>query len=340
MTHKERIIAALEHREADYVPYEMGFTEAAAAIFSAHFGESPYQSERCNRHFESTGAGHMEEIKPGYVRDEFGVIWNRTRDKDIGVVDNCLIPDYDGRTYVLPDEDMDVLGKRLDRMAAAKGDRFGLFNLGFSLFERAWTIRGMEHILSDMVLEPDNLAGLLGEITDRNLKILDKALACDAVDGVIFGDDWGSQRGLIMGREHWVKFIKPCLKKMYGRVKATGRFVMQHSCGDIGTVFTDLADIGLDCYQTFQPEIYDIEKVKREIGGRLAFWGGISTQQLLPRADAETVRSETARIMRIMGKNGGFIAAPTHAMPGDIPLENMLAMLDVFENQKKYGVIQ
>jgi uroporphyrinogen decarboxylase len=124
------------------------------------------------------------------------------------------------------------------------------------------------------------------------------------------------------------------MKKMYQRAKSAGRYVFQHSCGYIEDIFPDLIEIGLDCYQTFQPELYDIEKVKDTYGGSLTFWGGLSTQRLLPYAPPEKIRSETARIMRIMGKNGGYIAAPTHAMPGDIPLENILAMLDVFENQE------
>jgi uroporphyrinogen-III decarboxylase len=98
----------------------------------------------------------------------------------------------------------------------------------------------------------------------------------------------------------------------------------------------DLIEIGLDCYQTFQPEIYDIEKVKSEYGADLSFWGGISTQRLLPYATPDEDRRETARIMRIMGKGGGYIASPTHSVPGDVPPENILAMCDVFLHQDRY----
>ena len=85
-----------------------------------------------------------------------------------------------------------------------------------------------------------------------------------------------------------------------------------------------------------QPEFYDIEHVKREFGNDLSFWGGISTQRLLPYGTPDEVRRETARIMRVMGKGGGYIAAPTHAVPGDVPPENILAMFDVFQNQAQY----
>ena len=87
--------------------------------------------------------------------------------------------------------------------------------------------------------------------------------------------------------------------------KKGGRFIIQHSCGDIHEIFPDLIDIGLDCYQTFQPEIYDIAAVKREFGQDLAFWGGISTQQLLPYAAPNKVKEEAKRLMDIMSKGGG-----------------------------------
>lgn len=76
-----------------------------------------------------------------------------------------------------------------------------------------------------------------------------------------------------------------------------------------------------------------MEAVKREFGRDLAFWGGISTQQLLPYAMPERVKEETRRMIDVMGKEGGYIVAPTHAVPADVPPENILAMLEVFENQ-------
>ena len=167
--------------------------------------------------------------------------------------------------------------------------------------------------------------------------MIDIALEYD-INCIHFGDDWGQQKGLIMGAPHWRKFIKPKMKRMYERVKRAGKFVSQHSCGDIHEIFADLIDIGLDVYQTFQPEIYDIEYVKKTFGDRLTFWGGISTQALLPFETPEVVKSETVRIINVMKKNGGFIVGPTHAMPYDIPVENVVAMVDVFQNQAEHGV--
>jgi hypothetical protein len=166
----------------------------------------------------------------------------------------------------------------------------------------------------------------------ENLKILDIVLEYD-VDAVYFGDDWGQQHGLITGPKLWREFFRPRLAKMYDAAKKNGKFLIQHSCGDIEELFPDLIDLGLDCYQTFQPEIYDVAAVKKKYGANLSFWGGISTQQLLPCATPDEVRAETRRLMKILAVNGGYIAGPTHAVPGDVPPENILAMADVLQNQ-------
>ena len=140
--------------------------------------------------------------------------------------------------------------------------------------------------------------------------------------GCISGMTGGSRRGSLWGR-------------IIGVVSSSPEWV-QHSCGDCHEIFPDLIEIGLDCYQTFQPEIYDIEKMKDLYGGKLAFWGGVSTQQCLPYASPDGVRAEAVRIMKALRRDGGLIIAPTHALPFDVPPENILALLDVFRNQERY----
>ena len=338
MTNRDRVIRTLNHQESDIVPYDVDFTGQERQKMIAYTGDPAFDS-KIGRHMHFTQySGWATEIpgKPEFFRDEFGVIWNRSgADKDIGVVDFPLIPDLEERNYVLPPLDEERLRKEYEALIYWKGDNFVVGGIGFSMFERAWSLCGMENTLMSMLSCPKELEQLLDEITERNLHLLDIALEYP-VDGIYFGDDWGQQKGLIMGPAHWRRFIKPRMKRMYAKVKQAGKFVLQHSCGDIEEIFPDLIEIGLDCYQTFQPEIYDIQKVKREFGADLTFWGGISTQQLLPKATPEVVRSETIRIMNIMRPNGGYIAAPTHSVPGDVPPENIEAMLDVFMHQDKY----
>jgi len=72
----------------------------------------------------------------------------------------------------------------------------------------------------------------------------------------------------------------------------------------------------------------DVYEMKRQYGDRLAFYGGVSVQSLLPHGTPQQVRSEVRRLKSEVGRGGGFIIAPSHHMPGDIPVENMIAFID------------
>ena len=340
MTKRERVSAALRHKETDYIPYDVGFTQPAWAKMAEFYNDNDFV-DKIGNHVTGiyySGGENPVPGKPGYYQDDFGVVWNRTVDKDIGVIEGLCIPTPDISAlakYRFPQVPEAMLRQQCEESIAMAGDRFRCANLGFSLFERAWTLCGMENLLIYMVTEPDFVTELFRAITDFNLQVIDIFLDYD-FDAVYFGDDWGQQRGLIMGPDLWRKFVKPSLTKMYGLVKDKNRFVAQHSCGDISEIFPDVIEAGLDAYQTFQPEIYDIRTTKAQYGHHLSFWGGISTQRLLPFESPNSLIKKAAEIMQIVGKNGGLIAGPTHAIPGDVPPENIDAMIKLFQNQDQY----
>lgn len=334
MTRRERIIQAIRHRETDFVPYQVDLTRQAHERLVEYTGDPGY-IDRIGNHIIGTGYANKVEVEPGsgYWRDLFGIIWNKNgADKDIGVVDNLVLPEPTLDNFTFPEIDNELMKHNCEMALESAGDKFRVFSIGFSMFERAWTLRGMENVLMDMVAEPDFMDALLDAIRDWNLKVLDKALEYP-FDGFMFGDDWGQQKGLIMGPTYWRRFIKPRVARMYDKAKQNGKFVLQHSCGDINELFPDLIEIGLDVYQTFQPEIYDIKAVKREYGSDLTFWGGISTQRVLPWVTPDEVRKVTREMIEVMGVGGGYIAGPTHAVPGDVPPENIVAMVEEFGEQ-------
>jgi len=338
MNRRETVIQALKHIQTDICPFTFNFTKQAVDNL-VDYTKDPDILSKFDTYIQVAEYwGCPTEIteKPNFYLDDFGIIWNRSgADKDIGIPDNLVIKDIDNNDYVFPEVDEAYIRNLFDNLVKTKQDRFAVAGLGFSLFERSWTLAGMPQVLMAMAEKSKGLHKLFDDICDFNLKIIDIALEYD-IDGFYFGDDWGQQKNMIMGPEYWIEYIKPRLKRMYKRVKDKGLYVIQHSCGDIELILDDLVEIGLDCYQTFQPEIYDIEKIKDIYTGKLAFWGAISTQQLLSRASADEVKKETARFMKILFKNGGYIASSTHAIEFDVPAENILAMYDVFTNQDKY----
>ena len=251
------------------------------------------------------------------------------------MVDHPLIEDLEDYDYEFPEPDIERLRRDIEGLLATRKDRFTFFGFGFCMFERSWSLMGMENTLISMIMCPDELEELYDKICDYMLRLVDVALEYD-IDAIYFGDDWGQQKGMIMGPDHWRRFIKPRMARLYKRVKDAGKFVIQHSCGDIHEIFPDLIEIGLDCYQTFQPEVYDIYKMKELYGDRLSFWGGVSTQKALPVMNSEELKAEIVRIADALRKDGGLIIAPTHAVPFDVSPENILTMLEVFRNQDKY----
>jgi len=335
MTKKERVIAALNHQETDFIPYQVDFTHEANEKMAAFYNNKDFYAGIGNHMISAYYDGDPRPIpgKEGYFKDDFGVIWNRNgADKDIGVVESLMIPEPSLDMYKFPAVPEAKIRKRCEDALANAGDLFTLGALGFSLFERAWTLTGMENLLEYMITEPDFVTQLLGAITDFNLQVVKIYLEYD-FDCIFFGDDWGQQQGLIMGPVMWRKFIKPHLAKMYSLGREKGRFIGQHSCGDIQEIYPDLIDLGLSVHQTFQPEIYDIGEIKSLYGDRLSFWGGISTQRLLPFETPENLVVKVEEILRVIGKGGGYIAAPTHAIPSDVPGENIDALIKLLRNQ-------
>jgi len=335
MIKREVVRLVLEGDRPPYVPWSMGFTREAMEKLQQHYGCSDLEVPLQN-HLLKLGSdiGFFTELGGDRVEDVFGVVWDRSIDKDIGNVEKCPLPEPTLTGYDFPDP----LDPRFFRDIPGKieqfPDRFRVFQIGFSLYERAWTLRGLEKLMIDFLDHPAFVHELFDAIADYNLAQVSEALKHD-IDAVYFGDDWGQQRGLQMGPKTWHRFIYPVLKRMYAAVRRAGKFVMIHSCGDVDELFDDLVGIGLNCFNPFQPEVMDVYALLPRYRGRLAFHGGMSTQRTLPFGTTEDVLAESRRLLEL-GRQGGYIFAPAHDVEGDVPLENMLAMIDLVQRQPGY----
>ncbi len=331
MNYRERVIRALNHEETDIIPYHLELTNEVYSRMVSYFQDENFFA-KTGSHLAQERNESFTALSPVKFKDMFGVVWNRKYEGDIGVVEDYLLKEPSLGSYKFPYPDEKLIREKCERLEKEQ-DKFRMYIIGFSLFERAWTLRSMPELLMDFIVHEEFAAELLDRITEYSMAVVDIVAEYD-IDCIFYGDDWGQQRGLIMGPKLWRKFIKPRLGKLYRQAKEHGMYVAQHSCGDISEVFPDLVDLGLDIYNTFQPEIYDVAGMKRLYGDKITFYGGISTQRLLPKGTDDEVRAEMRRLMKLLGKNGGYIVAPTHAMPNDIPTENILAFLDVVQNQR------
>jgi len=86
--------------------------------------------------------------------------------------------------------------------------------------------------------------------------------------------------------------------------------------------------MGLDILHPIQPEAMDVFDLKKKFGNHLTFCGGVRTQDLLPYGTPEQVREEVRNLKRKMGKGGGYILEPGITIQADVPIENMVAMIE------------
>jgi uroporphyrinogen decarboxylase len=182
----------------------------------------------------------------------------------------------------------------------------------------------------DLADRPRWVEDLLERITDIQLRLARRFLEL-GVDGGYFGDDYGAQRGMLFAPATWRALFKPRLARLFSVFCQAGRPVILHSDGDIWPILPDLVDMGLTCLNPVQPEVLGHERLYREYGKRLSFYGGISTQTVLPAGSPRAVEEAAAACARELAPDGsGLILGPSHRMQSDIPLENVEAMLRAF----------
>ena len=332
MEKREVVKKALQFQEIPYVPWHFKFTVEAREKLVVYLKGKDLEDYLQNHLVElGNDIGFFEYLGDDLYKDVFGVTWDRTIDKDIGNVTGPVLHEPSLKGYTFPDPVDKRYFEDIPDKIQQYGDRFRLFAIGFSLFERAWTLRGMENLLMDFLINPGFVHELMNAITEYNLAQIEKAFTYD-IDGIELGDDWGQQRGLIMGYDSWKEFIYPYLKKTYKAIRDRGKYVFIHSCGDVDELFDDLVDIGVNCFNPFQPEVMDVKALLKQYHQKLSFWGGLSIQKILPFGTVGEVVRETLSLMSL-GKKGGYILAPSHAAEGDIPVENLVAAIEEAKKQ-------
>ncbi|MEN6532232.1 MAG: uroporphyrinogen decarboxylase family protein, partial [Bryobacteraceae bacterium] len=309
------------------------YTRALGRKLSEYFGITEADlPERLGNHLVRVDVDHTRRTNAdGSVEfDWWGAGWD-TRTEGYWHAFSPLKDSLDLDRYKWPDpSDPAILNTAAQTILSRGANSFIVPNLGMCLFERAWSLRGFDALLMDMVERTEWVEELLDRITEIQLT-LSRRFVAGGVAGGYFGDDYGAQRAMLFSPRLWRRLIKPRLARLFAVFVGAGLPVILHSDGDIRAILPDLVEIGLTTLNPVQPEVLDHVWLHSEYGDKLSFYGGISTQGVLPGGTVEDVRAATIACARVLAPEGtGLLLGASHRMQSDIPVRNVEAMLDAF----------
>jgi uroporphyrinogen decarboxylase len=358
MKHRDRVLMALSHEEPDRCPLQVSFTPEFASrlkdnlglkdedLHNPHGGGNTYVLERSldeDMLLTSVGWANSYYATDTYSDngqtyiDEWGISWkNVAYETKFGtghyteMVGHPLADDLAIDSYKAPDPNRPELYTEAERVIKEFGDDYWIVGVTVTtVFETAWALRGYEKTLMDFALNPDFVERVLDIPFTYHLAAAKKLVEM-GVDMIWIGDDVGAQDKMLISPDTWRRFFKPRMATFISTLKHINPDVKiaYHSDGAIEPIIPDLIEIGLDVLNPIQPRSMDPERLKKEYGRQLCFWGSIDEQYTLPFGTPAEVKEEVTARLKTLGEGGGLIIGPTHHVQLDTPLENFWAMVD------------
>lgn len=334
MTSRERVIAAIEFRSPDGVPFLNAqfpgtlwrHGQAMIDILNVHpddFGDRDYYIPS-----RPEGDGLFEEYT-----DEWGSTWRRIKGWSAGEVIHAPLKDWDQwKTYQLPPPSIAKHFNEEFRPAlfgtgplTPDRDWYALYGW-FELFERMQFLRETANLLMDLAEDRAELHELADRIVERNLAMIERYIAM-GVDGIFFGDDWGSQNRSLINPRQWREFFKPRYAKIFKPLKEAGKHIFFHSCGWTVDFWDDLIELGVDVFN-IQHSIMPRPVLER-LRGKVCVCSDPSRQQIMPHGTPAEVENHLREIVEIFHTPAGGLIQRGEVAP-DWPLENVQAMYKVF----------
>ncbi len=349
LSHRERLLTALRRRVPDRLPWSLALTAPVLAEFRRRTGADCYR-ERWDFDYRDVSFTRPPRAPLDHARYYAGRAFKGpvTLDPEWGYAlveqdpgshfrhfespfDGRDFTVDDARAYPLPDytDDDRFLGVA-EANAAWQARGYATRHLvDFSTFDCSWLIRGYEAFLMDLAAGEESAAVLMDRVSDAVAARLAQ-MARRGTDIVGFGEDVGMQNGLILAPDTWRREIKPRFRKIVAAAKAAKPDVLffYHSDGAIEPLIPDLIELGVDVLNPLQPECVDPFAIKRQYGDRLAFWGAVGTQTVIPFGTPDEVRAAVDRCFRLIGAGGGYVCAPSHDLEPEVPWANIEAFVD------------
>lgn len=231
--------------------------------------------------------------------------------------------------YPLPDfSRADAAEQERAVQQAHASDLAAIGNMQCTVWEAAWYMRGMENLMSDMLMEEPIAEVLLDRVTEGAI-LRAESFARSGADVLFLGDDVGMQQTIMMSENLYCTWLKPRLARVIRAARAIKPdiIVFYHSCGFVTPLIEHLIEAGIDVLNPVQPECMDFKQLHAEFGDRLSFSGTIGTQTTMPFGTPDDVRRAVFENMEIAGDKGGLFVCPTHLLEPEVPVENVAAYL-------------
>lgn len=198
-----------------------------------------------------------------------------------------------------------------------------------SLYELSWYLRGRERIFLDYYDNPRGVDALVEKIADFVETLTRKTLGA-GVDILCYYDDLGTQNSMVISPEIFRRFYKPHYKRIWAMVKSFSkeRHVFLHSCGNVASILPDLIECGLDILNPVQPEAMDVQRVFRDYGRDLGFWGTVGVQKTFRGGTRRDIFQVVRERVEGIGKGGALILGPANTLGKDVPLENVSSFIE------------
>ncbi len=246
-----------------------------------------------------------------YYDDEWGNIWFRVRGRSAGgeifapaLQDWSRLPDLRLPDYAAPER-----YKAVAENFAKDPDHYHLAGLPGFPFAICRYLRKMEIYFEDLILERERIDELHAKVTDL-LEAVIRQYGKTGADGVFFCEDWGTQERLLISPAMWREIFKPLYRRLCAAARESGLQVLMHSCGYNWEILDDLAEVGVNCVQFDQPNLYGLERLAAKLQGhQVCLFAPVDIQKIMPTGDRKLIEAAAATLARLFGgRRGGFIA--------------------------------
>ncbi len=287
----------------------------------------------------ATRATPTLDLPGGGARDEWGIEY-----RTIGFYGEAVGRPLAGcetaadlEQYRMPDPDAPAYWDFAKEAIAGYRTEYAIVgDLEACIFELAWNLVGLEKFLCDLMTGAEYMTPLLDRIENYSTQ-LGRVMIALGADMIWAGDDFGTQKGMLISPELWRTHFKPRYARMFGEFRRLNPNIRiaYHSCGSIVPIIPDYIEIGLDFLNPIQPAAagMDLKRLHDEFRGNLGFFGGVDVQDILPHGSEDDVRREVRRCMDATNRER-YIIAPAHNIQPDTPVGNILAF---FDEAVRYG---